>query len=121
MAEAATTVREWKAVYRFARTSSRKARLVADLIRRRGVNEALDVLRFTEKKASAIIDKVLRSAMANANEQEADLRRLYVKEARVDDGPFFKRFRPKDRGRAHAILKRTSHITVVVAEKAEGS
>lgn len=118
MATTETTTREWKAVWRFGRISARKARLVVDLIRDRRVNDALDILRFTEKKASAMVDKVLRSAMANANEQEADVRRLYVKQATVDDGPFFKRFRPKDRGRAHSILKRTSHITVVVAERA---
>ena len=109
--------REWRAVYRFARISARKARLVAALVRGRDVNDALDILRFTEKKASALVDKVLRSAMANAAEQEADVRELYVREARVDEGPFFKRFRPKDRGRAHPILKRTSHITIVVAER----
>ncbi len=117
MATSETAVREWRAVYRFARTSSRKARLVIDLIRGRRVNDAVDILRFTDKRAAALVDKALRSAMANANEQEADLRSLYVKQALVDDGPFFKRFRPKDRGRAHRILKRTSHITVVVAER----
>ncbi len=117
MATEATQTREWKAGYRCARTSARKARLVIDLIRGRRVNDAIDILRFTDKRAAALIDKVLRSAMANANEQEADLRSLYVKQACVDDGAFFKRFRPKDRGRAHKILKRTSHITVVVAER----
>lgn len=117
MAATATEQRQWRAVYRFARITARKARLVADLIRGRHVNEAMDILRFTDKKAGALVDKVLRSAMANANEQEADVRRLYVKESRVDEGPVFKRFRPKDRGRAHSILKRMSHITVVVAER----
>ena len=63
------------------------------------------------------VDMVLRSAIANANEQEADVRSLYVVEARVDGGPFFNRFRPKDRGRAHPILKRTSHLVVVVGER----
>jgi len=117
MAATAEAKREWKAVYRFARITARKSRLVVDLIRDRHVDDALDVLRFTDKKASAMVDKVLRSAIANANEQEADVRRLYVKEARVDEGPVFKRFRPKDRGRAHSILKRMSHIIVVVAER----
>lgn len=117
MAATAEAKREWKAVYRFARITARKSRLVVDLIRGRHVDDALDVLRFTDKKASAMVDKVLRSAIANANEQEADVRRLYVKEARVDEGPVFKRFRPKDRGRAHSILKRMSHIIVVVAER----
>ena len=117
MATTAAAAKEWKAVYRFARITARKARLVVDLIRGRHVDDALDILRFTDKKASALVDKVLRSAIANANEQEADVRRLYVKEARVDEGPVFKRFRPKDRGRAHSILKRMSHIIVAVAER----
>jgi large subunit ribosomal protein L22 len=117
MATTATERREWKAVFRYARITARKARLVVDLIRNRHVNDAIDILRFTDKKASAMVDKVLRSAIANANEQEADVRELYVKEARVDEGPVIKRFRPKDRGRAHKILKRMSHIIVVVAER----
>jgi large subunit ribosomal protein L22 len=117
MADATTETPKWRALYRFARISARKARLVADLIRGRHVNDAIDILRFTNKKASALIDKVLRSAIANANEQEADIRRLYVAEVRIDGGPSFARFRPKDRGRAHMILKRMSHITVVVEER----
>ena len=78
-----------------------------DLIRGQHVNDAQDILRFTPKRASELIDKVLRSAIANANEEEADVRALYVAEARVDDGPYMRRWRPKDRGRAHPILKRT--------------
>ena len=81
------------------------------------VNAAQDILRFTPKRASGLISKVLKSAIANANEAEADVRKLYVTEARIDPGPYFRRWRPKDRGRAHQILKKTSHIIVVVEER----
>lgn len=117
MADTATAARQWKAVHRYARVSPRKARLVIDLIRGQHVNAAQDTLRFTRKRVTAQIQKVLQSAIANANDQEADVRRLYVAEARIDEGPYFRRWRPKDRGRAHQILKRTSHIIVVVEEK----
>jgi large subunit ribosomal protein L22 len=106
--------RQFSATHRFARISARKARPVIDLIRGRHVDEAQETLRFTKMKASRLIDKVLKSAIANANENEADVRTLHVTEARVDEGPVFRRWRPKDRGRAHPILKRMSHITVVV-------
>lgn len=118
MAEAtATDQRQWRATHRYARVSARKARLVVDLIRDLPVNRAQDILRFTRKRAAPLLSKVLASAIANANEQEADVRKLWVAEARVDEGPFFRRWRPKDRGRAHEILKRTSHLTVVVEER----
>lgn len=63
-----------------------------------------------------MIEAVLKAAMANADEQEADMRRLYIKDARVDGGPYLRRWRPKDRGRAHPIAKRTSHLIVALAE-----
>jgi len=107
---------EFVATHRYARTSPRKARLVADLIRGLDCREALDVLAFTHQRAARLVEAVLKSAMANADEQEADMKRLFVKEARVDGGPYFRRFRPKDRGRAHPIAKFTSHIVVKVAE-----
>jgi large subunit ribosomal protein L22 len=106
----------WTSIHRYARISPRKARLVADLIADRHVDEALELLKFTKKRASSLVDKVLRAAMADADEQEADVRKLFVHEARVDSGPTIKRFQPKDRGRAHPILKRTSHIVVSVGE-----
>ena len=106
----------WKSTHRYCRISPRKARLVTALIAGRPVNEALDLLKFTKKRASTLVDKVLRAAMADADEQEADVRKLFVHEARVDEGPTIKRFQPKDRGRAHPILKRTSHIVVSVGE-----
>jgi large subunit ribosomal protein L22 len=106
----------WTSIHRYARISPRKARLVSGLIAERPGREALDLLKFTRKRGSAFVDKVLRAAMADADEQEADVRNLFVHEARVDEGPTIKRFRPKDRGRAHPIMKRTSHIVVTVGE-----
>ena len=100
------------------RISARKARLVADLIRGKSVDEALGILALTPKKASPIIKKVMLSA-ANArfkNEGEAALanERIIVKEIRIDEGPTMKRIRPRAQGRAYRINKRTSHIKVVV-------
>jgi len=106
----------WQAKHRFARISARKVRLVMDMIRGREVQDAMNVLKFSPHRAAGMISKVLTSAVANANEQEADVAALVVQEARVDEGPTIKRIRPKDRGRTHAIMKRTSHITVVVDE-----
>ena len=106
----------WLSKHRFARISARKARLVADMIRDADVNEALNILKFTPNRAASMLDKVLRSAIANADNAEDDVTRLYVQKAYIDEGPTIPRFRPKDRGRAHPIRKRTSHITVVVEE-----
>ena len=107
----------WIAKHRFARIAPRKARLVIDLVRGLDCQEALDVLRFSPQRASMFITDVVKSAMANANEKEADMSRLYVSEARVDDGPITNRWRPKDRGRAHPIRKRSSHVIIRVAER----
>lgn len=107
----------WRSAHRFARISERKARLVIDMIRGLDCNQAVEVLRFTHNRGATFIDKVLKSAMANANEGSADMNRLFVSEARVDEGPIIKRFRPKDRGRAHPIQKRTSHIHISVDER----
>ncbi|TWT42245.1 50S ribosomal protein L22 [Phycisphaerae bacterium RAS1] len=107
----------WSAKHRFARIAPRKARLVTDLIRGRRCDEAVEILRFTPKRAAYMVRKVLQSAMENANLQEANMNRLIVAEARVDGGPIIKRFNPKDRGRAHPIMKRTSHIVIGVAER----
>lgn len=108
----------WQAKFKYARISARKVRLIVDMIRGLQVQKALNVLKFTPNRAAGMISKTLTSAIANANEAEADVDRLVVAEARVDEGPVMKRFQPKDRGRAHPILKRTSHIVVVVDEKA---
>ena len=107
----------WTAKHRFARIADRKARLVVDMIRGRRCDEAVELLRFTHKRSAQMINRVLQSAMASANEAEAAMSRLFVSEARVDPGPIIKRWHPKDRGRAHPIHKRTSHILIAVDEK----
>ena len=117
MAKAVEDKKKWTALHRFARISPRKARLVIDLIRGRKCDEALTQLKFNPRRSARMIEGVLKSAMVNADEKEADMRRLFVSEARIDGGPYYRRWRPKDRGRAHPIAKRTSHIIVVVAEK----
>jgi large subunit ribosomal protein L22 len=106
----------WHAKHRFARIAPRKVKLIADMIRGQNAQRALDLLKFTPNRAAGMIAKVLTSAVANANEAEADVDKLVVAQARVDEGPKLKRFIEKDRGRAHPILKRTSHIVVVVEE-----
>jgi len=106
----------WRAKFKYARGSARKSRLIVDMIRGRGVQDALNILKFTPNLAAVQVRKVLTSAIANANEAEANVDKLVVATVFVDEGPVMKRFQPKDRGRAHSILKRTSHITVVVEE-----
>jgi large subunit ribosomal protein L22 len=108
----------FKAIHRYARIAPRKARLILDLIRGRQVDDALALLKFSKKRAAVLVDKVVRSAVANAGEQEADTGSLYVKEAWADPGPTMKRFMPKDRGKAYNIMKRTSHLVVTLEEKA---
>jgi large subunit ribosomal protein L22 len=90
-------------------------RLIADLIRGRDVNDALSILKFSPQRAASMMTKVLKSAIANADSDEADVESLFIQSATVNEGPTMHRFQPKDRGRAHPIAKRTSHITVVVA------
>ena len=108
----------FKATHRYARIAPRKARLILDLIRGRDVEDALALLKFSKKRAAVLVDKVVRSAVANAGEQEADTGALYVKEAWADPGPTMKRFMPKDRGKAYNIMKRTSHLVVSLEERA---
>ena len=108
----------WQATYRFARIAPRKVRPVMDLVRGREVTEAMNLLKFTPNLAAALLRKTLASAVANASEAEADVENLVVQQVFVGKGPVMKRFQPKDRGRAHPILKRTSHLTVVVEEAA---
>ena len=107
----------FKASHKFARIAPRKARLILDLIRGRDVEDALALLKFSKKRAAVLVDKVVRSAVANAGEQEADTGALYVKEAWADPGPTMKRFMPKDRGKAYNIMKRTSHLVVTLDER----
>ena len=108
---------EVSAKHTFVRITPQKARLVADQVRGKAVDRALEVLKFSPKKAAGIIRKVLESAIANAEHNEgADIDELKVAKIFVDDGPTHRRFRARAKGRAAKILKRTSHITIVVSD-----
>ena len=121
-AEAATPVTSAKAVARYSRISPRKARSVVNAIRNKNVGDAFQILEFSPKKASRLVYKVLRSAVANAeNNFGLNVDNLYVESAVVDDGPRMKRLWPRGRGRADIQQKRFSHITVVVANREETS
>jgi large subunit ribosomal protein L22 len=102
---------------RFHRGSPRKAKLVADMVRGKPVDEALNVLAFTPQRAAVNLRKALSAAISDAELADADVTELVVSESRVDGGPHLKRFQPKDRGRSHPILKRTSHLTISVQER----
>jgi len=102
--------------WRFARITARKARLLTDLIRNKPVGEALDLLKFNKKRGAIMVAKVLKSAIANADTQEADVENLFVSKSFCDDGPIMKRFMPKDRGKSFSIFKRLCHITIEVDE-----
>ena len=114
---------EARAVAKYIRMSPRKIRRVADLVRGKNVGEAINILHFTQKSASTPIEKVLRSAVSNMlnieESSKVDPDELYIKEIRVDEGVTLKRFRAASMGRAVRIRKRTSHITVTVAEESE--
>ena len=104
-----------KAHARYIRISSRKCKIVIDLIRGKNVEEALAILKYTPKAASPVLEKLLNSAIANAeNNLNLDRGSLYVAEAYANQGPTLKRYRPKARGSATQILKRTSHLTIVL-------
>ncbi|OGQ96241.1 MAG: 50S ribosomal protein L22 [Deltaproteobacteria bacterium RIFOXYD12_FULL_57_12] len=108
---------ESKAVARFIRISPQKARLVADVVRGQEVEKAINTLRFMPKKGARLLRKIIESAVANASQNAAiDVDTLYVKAVFIDGGPTLKRIRPRPMGRAGRILKRTSHITVVLEE-----
>ena len=114
---------EGRATARYVRTSAQKAKLVVDLIRGQDVDNALATLRFTRKGAARDVEKVLRSAIANAQQKQGgggEVERLYVRECYADQGPSLKRIRAAPMGRAFRILKRTSHLTVIVEERPEG-
>ncbi len=113
---------EAKAVARYVRTSAQKAGLVLDLIRGKDVNRALATLKFTRKSIAEDISKVLRSAVANAQQKDGfggDVDRLFVSACYADQGPSQKRVRPAPMGRAYRVIKRTAHLTVQVAERPE--
>ncbi|MCX5669803.1 MAG: 50S ribosomal protein L22 [Planctomycetota bacterium] len=102
----------YRASHRFARISPRKAGLVMEMIRGMPLEEALKVLDFSPKRAAKLVAKVVRSAMANADEQEADLEALYVADARADMGPALKRVWPRSRGSADMLRRPTCHLIV---------
>jgi large subunit ribosomal protein L22 len=109
---------ESKAVAKYVRIAPRKVRVVMDLIRGKNVAEAFAILKFTPKVGAEVVEKVLRSAVANAeNNFDMDVDKLYVSSAFVDQGPTLMRIHPRSRGQAFKILKRTSHVTIVVNEK----
>ena len=107
----------YQASHRFARISPRKARLVADLVRGQGIEDAMAALDFSKRRGAYYLRNVLKSAIANAEEKDADVTTLFVESTWVDEGPTIKRFQPKDRGRAPPIRKRTSHIHVRLSER----
>ena len=115
--------RDYAAHHMHARITGRKARLVADMIRGLPVNRAIEVLTYTPKRAARLLEKVLKSATANASQHgDVNVNKLFISECRVDDGPLLggrPRWRPAARGRAMPIRKRTSHLHVRVAETVE--
>lgn len=116
--ENAKTVNEARATLKYARISSRKVKIVADLIRGKSADEALAIVKFTPKAASEVIEKLLKSAIANAeNNHGLAHQKLYVAEIFANQGPTLKRIRPAAKGSAVRIRKRTSHITIVLKER----
>src|SRR5699024_732470 len=108
-----------KAVARTVRIAPRKVRLILDLVRGKEVGEAISILKLTNKRSSPVVEKLVKSAVANAEHNyDMDIDNLYISEIYADEGPTLKRFRPRAQGRASKINKRTSHITVVVEEYA---
>ena len=122
MAEETTTTKTFRSTHRFARISARKVRPLADLVRGKFVDEALDILRYQPQRGARLLEKVIKTALANAQDPDqnpgriVDIHNLYITDARVDGGPSFKRLRPKGRGMAHIIVKRMSHISVAIEE-----
>jgi large subunit ribosomal protein L22 len=109
---------EVKASARYVRIAPRKVRIVVDLVRGKDVGDALAILKNTPKAASPLVEKVLKAAVANAEHNyELDSDNLYVAKAFVDQGPTLKRYKARAKGMASRILKKTSHITLMVAEK----
>lgn len=107
----------YTAVHRFARISARKVRPLADLIRGKFADDALDLLKYQPHRGARMLEKVLKSAMANAEDRRAqNLSRLYVADVRVEGGPMFKRMMPRSRGMASTILRRVSHIRIGLEE-----
>ena len=105
-----------KAVLKYARISPRKVKIVLDLIRNQDAEKAMAILKYTPKAACEVVEKLLASAIANAENKDMDVSRLYVAECYVNQGPTLKRIRPRAQGRAFRINKKTSHITLVLKE-----
>ncbi len=113
----ATSIARFSTTSRFVRSSPRKARLMADLVRGRNAIEARDmILPFSPRRAAVMVRKAVATAIADAEANDAAIDRLVITESHVDGGPIIKRFQPKDRGRAHPIQKKTCHITIAVEE-----
>lgn len=111
-------VKQAKAIAKYVRIAPRKVRIVMNLIRGKDIADAFAILKFTPKRGATLIEKVLKSAVANAeNNFDMDADKLFVSTCFVDQGPTIKRYHPRSRGQAFSILKHTSHITVVVSEK----
>lgn len=108
---------EAKAILKYTRISPRKVEIILDLIRNKPTDLAMGILKNTPKAACEEIQKLLKSAIANAENKEMDVNNLYISECFVCPGPILKRIRPRAQGRAFRILKRTSHVTIVVKEK----
>lgn len=109
---------ESKASLKYARVGAQKARLVADVVRGKDVNDAVKTLTYLNKKTALMIKKLIESAIANADHKKTmDIDKLYVKSIWVDQGPVLKRFRPRAQGRAFGVRKKTSHINVVLEER----
>jgi large subunit ribosomal protein L22 len=120
MAKPKTRAGEFRAIHRNVRMSQRKAKLVADMIRGRSIDDARNILQFTKKRAAYLMDRVLKSAISNADQTgSVDVDRLYVSMATVDRARMLKRWRPGAQGRAKPELKRGCHILVAVSERAE--
>lgn len=111
-------IAKFECILRYHRGSPRKVKLLTDLIRGKDINTAMNLLTFTTKRAAVNVKKALSAAIADAQQVSADETLLVVGESRVDEGPTLKRFQEKDRGRAHPIMKRMSHITIALEEKA---
>jgi large subunit ribosomal protein L22 len=125
MSSSEETDMPFKAIHKHARISARKVRLVADLIRGKFADEALDILRYQPERGARMLEKVLKSAIGNAQDPDQNpgksikAEQLVVSDVRVDGGPMFKRVRPMSRGQAFMILRRTSHISVQLDDISE--
>jgi len=106
-----------RARLRYLRVAPRKTRLVVDLVRGKSIEDAINILTFTRRAASEPVRKLIESALANAEAEDANVDRLFVQQIYVDEGPTLRRFRPRAMGRATRINKRTSHVTCVLAER----